>query len=46
MQRDNLEREKEELEAREEQSKETMKQGTKDLQSRFLGYQTEMNELN
>ena len=46
MQRDNLEREKEELEAREEQSKETMKQGTEDLQSRFLGYQTEMNELN
>ena len=46
MQRDDLEREKEELEAREEQSKETMKQGTEDLQSRFLGYQTEMNELN
>ena len=46
MQRDDLECEKEELEAREEQTKETMKQETEEVQSRFLGYQTEMNELN
>ena len=46
MQRDDLEHEKEELEAREEQSKETMKQETEEVQSRFLGYQMEMNELN
>ena len=46
MQKDDLEREKEELEAREEQTKETMKQETEEVQSRFLGYQTEMNELN
>ena len=46
MQRDDLERKKEELEAREEQTKETMKQETEEVQSRFLGYQTEMNELN
>ena len=46
MQRDDLEHEKEELEAREEQSKEAMKQEMEEVQSRFLGYQTEMNELN
>ena len=46
MQKDDLERKKEELEAREEQTKETMKQEAEEVQSRFLGYQTEMNELN
>ena len=46
MQRDDLEREREELEAREEQSKEVMKQETEEAESRFLGYQTEMNALN
>ena len=37
---------KERLEAREERSKEVMKQETEEAKSRFLRYQTEMNALN
>ena len=46
MQRDYLEHECEELEARENESKVVTKQETAKVQSKFLGYQMEMNELN
>ena len=46
MQRDDLESEQEELEAREQESKEVIKMETAEVESKFLGYQTEMNELN
>ena len=46
MQRDDLDREQEELEAREQESKEVIKTETAEVESKFQGYQTEMNKLN
>ena len=46
MQRDDLECEREELEAKEQELKEVIKAGTAEAESKFIGYQTEMNELN
>ena len=46
MQKDDLEREREELEAKEQELREVIKTETVEVESRFKGYQTEMNELN
>ena len=46
MQKDNFEWEREELEAREQELEEVLKTETAEVESKFLGYQTEMNELN
>ena len=46
MQKDDLECEREELEAKEQESREVIKAETAEAESKFMGYQTEMNELN
>ena len=46
MHKNDLEREREELETREQESKEVIKTETAEVESKFLGYQMEMNELN
>ena len=46
MQKENLEKKREELEAKEQESREVIKTETAEVESRFKGYQTEMNELN
>ena len=46
MQKDDLERDREEVEAREQELKEVIKTETAEVESKFLGYQAEMNELN